>query len=206
MSHEFALQKQREAEQIAQRGGHCFGVKPFFSYAGLFRKNSKKVVVGLAPDGRGKSVHLDQQHRYLERVYEEPEYNSFLDEVWEKNGGEHPKGQAPLQENIRNIFEMLYGLNAEQELRKTPCFNIVPVRALVVKMSHTEQQHALNWGWQVLSHLSPQLVICFSGTSQLRSRLTSMFSSVGAKYVIGKPPELRTELHDLRNLRPDLFE
>ena len=207
MSYEFVRQMQRKAERLAQQGGYNLGVKPFHSYAGLFEETAKRVLIGLAPGGREKSVRLDQHHRHLERVYEDPGFNSYLDEVWEtKTGGEHPMGQAPLQRNIRKVFEELFGDDAEQELRNTPCLNVVPFRAFVRDMPSDDWHEALEWVRQILDRLNPRLIICYSDSKRLRSCLPSLSSSVGAKFVMDEPHVLLMKLPRLRKKHPELFE
>ena len=207
MTYEFARQMEREAVRIAQQGGYTLGVKPFHSYAGLFEKITKKVFVGLAPGGREKSVQLDQHHRHLERVYEDPGHNSYLDEKWETRiGGEYPIGEAPLQRNLLRVFEEIYGGGAEQEIRKTPCFNVVPFRANVTRMNAGDLRQALEWARQLLDRLSQKLVICYSGSKTLRSTLSDLFSYIDAKFVIGKPTELQGQLLGVRDRRLELFE
>ena len=207
MTYEFARQMEREAVRIAQQGGYTLGIKPFYSHAGLFEKTAKCAFVGLAPAGGEKSKRLDQCHRHLERVYEEQGYNSYLDEKWEKGlRGEYRIGEAPLQRNVLKVFEDLYGGDAEQQLRNTPCFNVVPIRANVTRMNAGDLSQALEWARQLLDRLSPKLVICYSGSKTLRSTLSDLFSSIDAEFVIGKPEVLRVEIPELRKKRPELFE
>ena len=168
MSFDFARRMEREAELIA--GGfknEIDGIKPWYSYAGLFHEQVTRVFVGLNPGGSSRSKHLDKRYRSLERVYEEPEYNSWLDEVWE---GASSPGSSVVQERAKRAFRVMYGgENWERVLRDTTCLNVIPFRtSSAAKLPSGAWDVAQPWFKRVMKHLKPKLIIC-DGSGESKS-------------------------------------
>ena len=156
MSFEFAHEMEDEVKRAARRfKNDIYGIKPWYSYAGLLERSTTRVFVGAQPGGGLESQELDRRHRHLERVYTEPGYNSWLDDVWGERG-------ETLQEQGRAAFKAMYGNDAwEQVLRDTPCFNVAPFRAhRADDFPGPAWECAQGWFQRVLEHLRPRLIIC----------------------------------------------
>ena len=174
MSFEFARRMQREAEQAARRfENDIYGIKPWYSYAGLFDGPATMAFIGAQPGGGPESMELDRQHRNLQRVYTEPGYNSWLDDTWE---GEKTQGRAC------RAFKAMYGNDWEQVLRDTSCFNVAPFRAHSTDdLPRPAWEYAQGWFKRVIEHLRPQLIVC-NGNGGGRSR--SPWTSINRLYSI----------------------
>ena len=164
MSVEFARQMEREVERIAERVGYRYGIKPWYSYAGLFEEPTVRIFVGSHPAGGRKSKRLDQEDRYSERVYQDPGYSSWIDERWEKpkSSSPSPAGQARLQKNVHKVFEAMYGsADWERVLRSTPSFNVIPFRVPDMdSLPSRAWSDGCDWFQRVIQHLRPRLIIC----------------------------------------------
>lgn len=161
MSFEFARRMERKAQRISKRfENDIYGIKPWYSYAGLFDGQATRVFVGLNPGGSKKSEELDKQYQNRERVYKETGYNSWLDEVWGE-GAPDPGASIP-QKRVQQAFQCMYGSdNWEFILRDTPCFNVVPFRTSSgTKLPSGAWDAARPWFRQVLQQLQPKLIIC----------------------------------------------
>ena len=161
MTLKFARQMERKAQDAA-RGfeAQIDGIKPWYSYAGLFDGPTTRVFIGLNPGGSSESEDVDVEYRRA--VYENPGYCSWLDEAWERRGGGlYPIGDAPLQNRAQTAFRVMYGEEWQSVLRSTPCFNIVPFRARRrAKLPKGAWNAAVPWFRKVLDHLRPNLIIC----------------------------------------------
>ena len=166
MSFEFAHQLEDEAERAARRfENHIYGIKPWYSYAGLLEGPTTRVFVGAQPGGRGQSQELDREHRHLERVYTDPGYNSWLDDIWECE---------KTQERAHRAFKAMYGNDWEQVLRDTSCFNVAPFRAHSTEdLLGPAWEYAQGWFQRVLEQVKPSLIIC-NGNGGGRSPWTSI--------------------------------
>ncbi len=160
MSFEFARRMEREADRIANRfKNDISGIKPWYSYAGLFDEPTTRVFVGLNPGGSSESEELDKRYRNRERVYTETGFNAWLDEVWE---GASLPGASVLQKRAHRAFQDMYGSDDwEHTLRNTPCFNVVPFRtSSSAKLPSGAWNAAQPWFRQILQQLQPKLIIC----------------------------------------------
>ena len=151
---------EREAKRTARRfTDDIYGIKPWYSYAGLFDGPATRVFVGAQPGGGPESQELDRQYRILEHVYTDTGYNSWLDEIWE---GASVRGATAQQGRARRVFKSMYGNDDwEQVLRKTPCFNVAPFRTpRTDDLPEPAWEYAQDWFQRVLENLRPRLIIC----------------------------------------------
>ena len=155
MSFEFAHQMEDEAERAARRfENDIYGIKPWYSHAGLLEGPTTRVFVGAQPGGETESQELDRQYRHLERVYTEPGYNSWLDDIWERKG-------ASLQNRAHRVFRSMYGNDWERVLRSTACLNVAPFRAHSTDdLPGPAWEYAREWFRRVLEQVKPSLIIC----------------------------------------------
>ena len=166
MSFRFARRMEREALRKAKsfRDELWFhGVKPWYSYAGLFDERATRVFVGLNPGGTGESEELDE--RYGSWPYHKRrkrEYCAWIDEQWEGGGGGlYAAGESPLQKRTHKAFRAMYGTGWRKVIRSTPCFNVVPFRTRSSeKLTPRAWEAAQPWFNKVLKHLRPELIIC----------------------------------------------
>ena len=179
MSLKFARQMERNAQDLARDfETQIDGIKPWYSYAGLFDRPATRVFIGLNPGGSSVSEDLDVEYRSA--VHKNLRYCSWVDEAWERRGGGlYPVGDSPLQNRAQRAFRVMYEEGWEDVLRNTPCFNVVPFRT---RRGADLPQRAWNaatvWFQEVLEHLRPNLIIC-NGNSAGRSPWSAL-----AKYRI----------------------
>lgn len=172
MSHEFAKQMECEADSLAEGfKARIDGVKPWYSYAGLFDGHATRVFVGLNPGGSSLSMKLDKKYR--KAVYEDPLHCSWLDEPWERDAQGGP-GKAPHQKRVRKAFKAMYDKDWEDVLRDTPCFNVIPFRTSSgATLPPVAWDVTQPWFQKVLIHLNPQLIIC-NGSGEAQSAWSAL--------------------------------
>ena len=197
MSHEFATQMECAADDLARDfKTRIDGVKPWYSYAGLFDGHAARVFVGLNPGGSSQSMKLDKKYR--KAVYEDPLHCSWLDEPWERNAQGGP-GKGPHQKRVRKAFKAMYGKDWEDVLRSTPCFNVVPFRTSSgAELPPGVWEVAQPWFRKVLRHLRPRLIIC-NGSGETRPhprdpsrRVGSAWSALKEFNTVKSPKRIRT--------------
>ena len=172
MTHQFAKKMELKANKIAEEfEDSIYGVKCWYSAARLFDQGAKIAFIGINPGGGGDDhSQRDKDRGYLEKLYEDPNYNSWLDESW----SDEPLGEAGRQLkghqfSAQRVFEILYGDDWEKVFRNTACFNVTPFRTPNINQLPREAWEAsIPWFHQVIEHLKPKLIIC-NGNSEGRS-------------------------------------
>lgn len=174
---------EREAECLAEKHHARYGIKPWYSYAGLLEVPATRIFVGSHPAGGRKSKRLDQEDGYFRRVYEVSDYSSWIDERWERprSSAPSPAGQARLQKNVHNVFEAMYGsADWERVLRSTPSFNVIPYRVPDMdRMPTRAWSDGYEWFQRVIEHLRPRLIICNGNADGGRSPWAALRKTEG---------------------------
>lgn len=107
----------------------CKNVKPFYNPRWMFEPNQervKRVFVGIHPAGDPfrplESNPCGDMLVYLDDQPSEMPHNQWIDGCWAGKGPRH-------QSLVKKVFKSLYGKAVwERKLRKTPSFNICPIR------------------------------------------------------------------------------
>ena len=178
-THQFAKEMELRANKIAEEfEDSIYGVKCWYSATRLFDERAQIAFIGINPGG-GDHFHSqqDKDNEYLEKPYNDPNFNSWLDESW----GGKPLGGSVHQLSAQRVFKILYGDDWEKVLRNTACFNVTPFRTPNINRLPREAWEAsIPWFQQVLEHLKPKLIIC-NGNSEGRSP----WSVLGENYTLG---------------------
>ena len=179
MSGEFARRLEDQARQTYRdlESENTFGIKCWYSAATLFDGPATRVFVGRNPAGGVISEGMDPDHR--RQVYESPNYNAFLDELWENAPG---AGQSHLQLAVQRTFRTMYDDDWKGELRSTPCINVSPFRTAAPR--HVWRA-SLPWFEQVINHLRPRFIIC-DGSGENHSA----WSALDDLYGMERDPEV----------------
>ena len=179
MPHQFAKEMELKANKIAEEfEDSIYGVKCWYNAARLFDQGAKIAFIGINPGG-GDHFHSqqDKDNGYLEKPYNDPNFNAWLDESW---GGKPPGGSGH-QLSAQRVFKILYGDDWEKVLRNTACFNVAPFRTgNVNELPSGAWEAAIYWFRQVLEHVKPKLIICNGNSEYL-----SPWSVLGESYTLG---------------------
>lgn len=164
MSRDKVLELEAQARAIADHWpDYDADFKYWYNPRCLFEKPAKRVFVGINPRREGDSWKKENL-AYLNYGCEGKIHNEWIDGEWEGNGPEH-------QRLARVVFEELYGRDDwESKLRRTPCFNVMPLRSEGVHdIPFRAWCKAVDWFIEVLNQLKPQTIICNGNSEDSRN-------------------------------------
>ena len=144
--------------------------KPWYSPRWMFdemQSSSGRLLIGTNPGGDPSTPDVTTGPNY-EKLLESPcRYNAFLDESWNCL----PNGESDLQCSVRKVFKILYGKSrGDDELRRTACFNVSPIRSeRVSDLPDEAWSDSIKWIKEVIKQLRPHTVICIGSAENGRS-------------------------------------
>ena len=165
MSHAKVCQLEAQARAIADHWpDYDADFKYWYNPRCLFESPAKRVFVGINPRREGDSWKKEN-HAYLDYGCDGKIHNEWIDGEWAGEGPEH-------QRLARVVFEELYGCeNWESKLRRTPCFNVMPLRSRGANdIRDKAWSKAVDWFKDVLLHLKPKTIICNGNSEGYRGK------------------------------------
>ena len=207
---DLAKDARQEASRLIKEGVRLPGkrkskdywAKPFYSDVSTFRRGVPRVFIGINSKGDRRSLKYDEKQRNEQRVWSgnKPLHNAYLDERWgSRRTGIGPKGQSSLQVATQRVFKAIYRDSWKRKLRKTPCFNLVPVSSHGVRDPVLEAvwSDGVEWGIELIEYLNPKLIVLYGNAEMGKSvwaALTERFSMADLKSCGGIPPNYRIEI------------
>lgn len=184
----FESSAQEMLKEAESREEPIHGVKPWYCSASLIERGAEVAFIGANPGGKSQSEADDSRLGILERPYNgESLYNAWLDDT-------HWEGDRGHQQRVAAAFEILFGSNGRDILRKAACFNVVPLRSSGIKdMSTRTWNNGVDWVSDVLEHVRPSTIIC-NGNGSGRSAWSALSGSRFGIEVIEEP----TVYHNFR--------
>ena len=159
-----------EKEPGMELYGDDLNFKPWYSPRWMFdeiQSGSGRLLVGTNPGG-DPAVPDDTTGRDYEQTLDSRyQYNAFLDESW----NHQPKGESDLQCSVRKVFKRLYGESrGDDELRRTACFNVSPIRSKRVNdLPERAWPASVKWFKEVVKPLRPNTIICIGSAKNGKS-------------------------------------
>lgn len=170
--------KKMEAEAKCLAGGldsRDHWAKPFYSGVRVFRPGVPRVFLGLNGKGNRYSFQYDREQGNERHIWSGTAklHNAYLDERW----GDVPsepmlKGKAHLQIAVQQVFEAMYGDDYKRVLRRTPCFNLIPVSSNGTKDKKLDKiwDDGVRWCIELLCYLRPKSIILFGNSRSKTSK------------------------------------
>ena len=108
-------------KEAKARGEPVYGAKPWYCSASIIERGAEVAFIGANPGGGPQSEAEDARLGYHKRPYDDHRYNAWLDDRhWEGDGRGH-------QQRAVEAFEILFGSQGRNILRRAACFNVVPL-------------------------------------------------------------------------------
>ena len=160
MSRTKVLDLEAQARAIADHWpGYDADFKYWYNPRCMFENPVERVFAGVNPRLEGDSWK-NESLAYLNYECVGQIHNEWIDGDWQGDGPKH-------QDLVQIAFEELYGrAHGVSVLRKTPCFNVLPLRSQSTYDTPLEAWcKAADWFATVLNHLRPRTIIC-NGNSE----------------------------------------
>ena len=178
-----AKKARREAKRLIRGGTRLPGgrtskdywAKPFYSDVHTFRPGAPRVFVGINSKGNRHSLEYDKQQQNEQRLWSgnKPFHNAYLDEAWggSPGGPDEDKGSSHLQVAAQGVFKAMYGASGRKRLRRTPCFNLVPVSSEGIEDPVLDEiwDEGAKWFIELMEYLRPQSIILYGNAKTGRS-------------------------------------
>ena len=158
---------ERKAEALLieakARGEPVYGMRPWYCSASIIEKGAEVAFIGANPGGGADSEETDRLLGVLKWPYDYDDYCAWLDD-------RHWKGSGPgHQRRAWEAFEILFGQQGLEILRKAACFEIVPLRSIGIgALSDETWQSGAALAMEVLAHVRPRVIVC-NGNREGRS-------------------------------------
>lgn len=158
-------------------------MQPWYSAPCLFEQAADRVFLALNPGGVPRSTNRPYRphgHDCAAAGCETGPFNRWLDEEWEG----HPAGRKKNQVAVLKAFRALFGdCDAVPTLRRTPCFEVCPLRTHQASDLPKEVWLACTyWCREVLEKLAPRTIFC-NGNNEKRN---SAWAAIRQRYDLGE--------------------
>ena len=139
------------------RGESAYGMKPWYCSVKLIEGGAKVAFIGSRPAGNVADYEADKRNGVLNKPYDDPEYQAWLDDThWGKG-----TGITKEQKKVWTAFEILFGSSWRYTLQHTASFNVVASRFEDASHISTQTWMAgMAWCFDVLYQVSPDVIVC----------------------------------------------